>query len=165
MSTWNLGGIEAPKVMLDVGTIILLPEPNGSGRDGIEVYDFVPESLNEYRSEGNLLIEVGKMFTFNASLQWISASKVVLLDVFKMAAEKSFLYWLHRDDDTVKYRVKVSGKIDHKYFAGAKNHPGGYTIRLNLVGVEYVAAPFEGSLESGAGFGTDWGVNAQNQSP
>lgn len=165
MADYNLGGVGVPKVLLDNGGIINLPEPNGTGRDGIEVSGFEPDILNEYRSEGNKSIEVGKMFLYNASLQWTSAAKKVLSDLFKMAAERSFIYIPHKDDEEVQFRCKISGKVDHRYIAGIKNHPGGYTIKVNLVGVEYLAAPFEGSLGTTAGFGTNWGENAQNQSP
>lgn len=165
MADYNLGGVGKPKVQLDNGGTINLPEPNGTGRDGIEVSGFEPDILNEYRSEGNKSIEVGKMFLYNASLQWTSAPKKVLSDLFKMAAEKSFLFYPHEDDESVKYRCKVTGKINYSKVAGIKNHPAGYTIKVNLVGVEYLAAPFAGALESAAGFGTNFAESAQNQSP
>lgn len=165
MSDYNLGGTGQPKLIFDDGKTALLPLPNGASRDGVEIYEFNPETVNEFRSEGNKQIEVGKKFLFGANLKWVTASKKVLLDLFKAAAQGSFVYQIHDDDNTVKYRCKVKGKVDFQLIKGIRNHPGGYTIKVDLVGTEFVDAPFMGAQGLTDGFGTDYGVNAQNQSP
>lgn len=165
MPNYNLGGKDVPKMFFDDGDTFELPEPNGASRDGVEIFEFNPDTLNEFRSEGNKNIEVGKKFLFGANLKWVSASKLVLLKLFKAAAQQSFRFQPHKDDVTVEYRVKVKGKVDFQVIKGLKNHPAGYTIKVEFVGSEYVDAPYMGALGEEQGWGTNWGENAQNQSP
>jgi len=163
MMLYVLGGVGAPKIELKTKQVVNLPAPNGSARKGIEVYRFEPDLLDEYRSEGDVDVEVGKKFKFRASLTWVRASKQVLFDLFKAWAQGDFTFWPHVDYD-LSFKSKVED-LKFDYFEGFLNHPAGYTIQLELIGIEYLAGPGMGSLETAAGYGTHWGEDVEFQSP
>lgn len=163
MSTNNLGGIGKPKIIFNDGTYVELPVPNGSSREGIETYDFEENFLSRYRSEGNNEITVGKKEIFIANLKWISLTKYYYYKLLQAQNQGSFKFILHVDEPTIFYYCRC--RIKARVIAGMINNPSGYTVEAVFRGVDYVDNANLGPLGAGTGFGTNYGIEAGNQSP
>lgn len=163
MSQHNLGGIGKPKIEFNDGAFVELPVPNGSSRDGIELYDFEENFLNRYRSEGNNEITVGKKEIFVANLKWISLTKYYYSKLLHAQNQGSFKFILHVDEPTIYYYCRC--RIKARVIAGMINNPSGYSIEAAFRGVNFLGNANLGALGVGSGYGTNYGIEAGNQSP
>lgn len=157
-NVYTFGTTEPPQISLDGREQYTLPYPNGQSRDDLKIYDFDEQLLDSFRTEGNRQIDIGKKFIFVANLKWIAADKTLLNKFFKAQKEGSFLYYLNKDVD-LKYRVKVAS-LKFRTFAGLGDSVGGYSIQLQLRGMEYVDKPDLGALifpGSETGYGLNYG--------
>jgi len=159
----NLGGLGNPKIVFDDGMFVVLPEPNGAVRDGIEVYDFEEVLLSRYRSEGGKEITVGKKEVFVANLRWVTLTKYYYFKLLQAQSQKSFKFILNEDEPDIFFTCRC--RVKGRFIAGLINNPAGYTVDLHLRGVDYMDNSSLGPLAQGSGFGTGWGLSSGNQSP
>jgi len=163
MAEHNLGGLGKPKIVFNDGSFVLLPEPNGINRDGIEVYDFDESVLARYRSEGNKEVTIGKKEIFTANLRWITLTKYYYFKLLQAQSQGYFKFILNDDYPDVYFNCRC--RVRGKFIAGLINDPSGYSVDLQLRGIDYKDSSYLGPLAEGSGYGTSYGLDSGNQSP
>lgn len=163
MAQNNLGGLGQPKIIFSDGSFVLLPEPNGINREGIEVYDFEESILSRYRSEGNKEVTIGKKEIFIANFHWITLTKYYYFKLLHAQSQGSFKFILNHDYPDVFFNCRC--RVKGKFIAGLINDPSGYTVDLLLRGTDYLDLSYLGPLSEGSGYGTSYGLGSGNQSP
>ena len=157
-------GLGKPKIIFTDGSYHILPEPNGSGKEGLRLYDFEHFQRDQYWSEGGKEVLIGKKFIFVANLSWLSIPKESLKKLWKAQEDNEFTFILNIDKVDINYKCKVSN-LQYRFIKGIQNHSGGYSINLQLKGTELISAPGYSTEISDEGFGSDFGGNTENQSP
>lgn len=159
-----LEGLGQPKIVFADSTNYTFPEPVGSGKEGLRVYDFEQFQRDQYWSEGGRKNTVGKKFIFVANLTWISINKDALKKLWKANKDAEFTFYLNIDKTSIYYKCEVAN-LDFRFFKGTPGHAAGYTVNLQLRGTELLNSPGYLADDSGSGYGTGWGVLTGNQSP
>ena len=161
---YNFEGVGPPRIVFDTGLGHVLPEPNGSGRDGLRIYDFKEFSRGKYWSESNKKIIIGRKFIFTANLKWISLPKLSLKYLWDAQKRGPFDFILNVDNLDITFKVEVED-LNWEYFKGMMEHPAGYSANLKLEGTELLSSPGYTAIFSEDGYGSNWGGNTENQSP
>lgn len=152
-------GIGTPVIRLLTGEVLNLPHPQSRLKDGLRVYSFEPEILATFRTESNRLKEIDKRYIFTASLKWEPLTKVDLHKLFNAQGSGDFWFKPNADKE-LEYLVRVEGAITHRPIAGDfSSQSPGYSVELNLRGVQLLAAPGYGALDLPTGYGTDYGTD------
>jgi hypothetical protein len=154
-----LEGKAEPQIIYSDTTFFTLPEPTGENREDLRNYDFIESVLDEYRSEGNTKVKIGAKYLFTGSLQWFSATKLVLKALQKAQCDTYFYFVLNTDKPDIKYKVRID-QLKYRFTKGL--YGIGYTISVKMTGIDYLAAPGYGDLAL-TGYGTDYGNKAGNQ--
>lgn len=155
-------GLGLPKIVLNTGTEYVLPEPVGSNKDGLRIYDFETMQRDGYWSEGGSDIAIGKKYIFSAALQWISMSKTALKYLWIAQKQSDFKFILNEDKGDIYFQCKVTG-LKFRFMGGIPNHPAGYSVQLNLKGTKLLNSPGYDAVLAATGWGTNWGGAAENQ--
>lgn len=155
-------GLGLPKIILNTGTEYSLPEPIGTSKEGLRIYDFETLQRDNYWSEGGSDISIGKKFIFAAALKWISMSKTALKYLWIAQKQSDFKFILNHDKPDIFFQSKVIS-LKYRFIGGMPDHPAGYTVELVLKGVKLLNAPGYEAVLAATGWGTNWGGAAENQ--
>ena len=155
-----LEGIGPPSIIFDNDTEYVLPKPMGPDRGNLRLYDFKESNLSSYISEGGVLTEIGRKFTFVGNLYYECANKSDLQAIWRASKEAWVWFVLNTDKPTIKYKVKVRSP-KYKFTQGLLI---GYSISVQLDGYEQLTSPGYGDLTT-AGYGFDYGNTQSGQTP
>ena len=150
-------------MIFDGGQVRTMPEPQGSGRKGLRVYDFDEVVKGRYISQGNKIITIGKKFQFKASMLWEGIGKVYMKYLFDAQNQKKFKIRLNADKEELEYEVRVVSLKHEPYEGLTGGISPGYTARLQLEGTELLNQAGYGALGLSEGYGTGYGTDYGNQ--
>lgn len=152
-------GKDVPKIEFLNGDSTELPLPSGTSRDGLEIYDFEEVVLDEYYSETDELIQIGKKFVFVGNIKFSPITKIEYNKLLKAQNEPSFWFYPNKDLSAIKFKVKVVS-LTAPYFAGLSGDAAiGYDVNFQLRGTKKLSKAGYGAVGIESGYGTNYGDN------